>query len=210
MNKPLLGLVVGGVLGVFDGLSALLSAPEVAPQIVGIIIGSTVKGMLVGVIAGFVARKVSSVPVGIAVGLAAGLLLAWLVAAMPDPSGKHYYWEIMLPGSLAGARGLGHAEVRTSARRSPRLRPGLAPRRDRVLRGAAALDLPVVELAAAEAVGDEVDGDHHAAAATTVHRATRSAGSRRRPSTATATTQASHMTSVLLSVRSSPNGQPVQ
>jgi hypothetical protein len=104
MNKPLLGLVVGAVLGVFDGLSALLSAPEVAPQIMGIILGSTVKGMLVGVIAGFVARKVNSVPVGIAVGLAAGLFLAWLVASMPDPAtGKHYYWEIMLPGSLAGA-----------------------------------------------------------------------------------------------------------
>jgi ABC-type dipeptide/oligopeptide/nickel transport system permease subunit len=70
----------------------------------GIILGSTFKGMIVGLIAGFVARKVDSVPVGIAVGLAAGLLLAYLVAAMPDPAtGKHYYWEIMLPGSLAGA-----------------------------------------------------------------------------------------------------------
>jgi hypothetical protein len=32
------------------------------------------------------------------------LLFAWLIAVQPDPAtGKHYYWEIMLPGSLAGA-----------------------------------------------------------------------------------------------------------
>ena len=104
MNKPLVGLVVGGVVGAFDGLTALVSAPEVAPQIVGIIIGSTFKGVIVGLIAGFFARKVNSLPLGIAVGLAAGLLFAYLIASQPDPAtGKHYYWEIMLPGSLAGA-----------------------------------------------------------------------------------------------------------
>jgi hypothetical protein len=104
MNKPLLGLVVGGILGVFDGLSALVSAPEVAPEIVGIIVGSTFKGVIVGLIAGFFARKVNSVPLGIAVGLLAGLGFAWLIASQPDAlTGKHYYWEIMLPGSLAGA-----------------------------------------------------------------------------------------------------------
>ena len=31
MNKPMLGLVLGGVLGALDGLTALVSAPEVAP-----------------------------------------------------------------------------------------------------------------------------------------------------------------------------------
>jgi hypothetical protein len=104
MNKPVLGLIVGGVLGVFDGLSALLSAPEVAPQIVGIVIGSTLKGVIVGLIVGFFARKVRSLPLGIAVGIGVGLLFAYLVAAQPDPAtGRHYYWEIMLPGSLAGA-----------------------------------------------------------------------------------------------------------
>jgi hypothetical protein len=30
------------------------------------------------------------------------LLLAFLVAAMPDESGKHYWIEIMIPGSLVG------------------------------------------------------------------------------------------------------------
>jgi hypothetical protein len=104
LNKPLLGVVVGSALGLLDGLSAPLSAPEVMPQLLGIVIGSTFKGLIVGLIAGFFARKVDSVPLGIAVGLVAGLFFAYLVAAQPDPlTGKHYYLEIMLPGSLAGA-----------------------------------------------------------------------------------------------------------
>jgi hypothetical protein len=102
MNKPLLGLVLGGVLGVFDGLSALVSAPETAPQIAGIVVGSTIKGLVTGVCIGLFARKVRSLPLGILFGLAVGLLLAFAVAAIPDESGKHYYWEIMLPGSLLG------------------------------------------------------------------------------------------------------------
>jgi hypothetical protein len=104
MNKAVLGILVGGILGAFDGLSALFSAPEVAPEIMGIVIGSTFKGVVVGLIAGFFARKVDSVPLGIVVGLVAGLGFAWLIASQPDGlTGKHYYWEIMLPGSLAGA-----------------------------------------------------------------------------------------------------------
>src|SRR5574338_81078 len=102
MNKPLFGLVLGGVLGIFDGLTALISAPETAPQIVGIVIGSTFKGLIVGVLAGWFARKVHSVPAGLLFGLAVSAFFAYLVAAMPDPSGKHYYWEIILPGSVLG------------------------------------------------------------------------------------------------------------
>lgn len=40
---------------------------------------------------------------GLLFGLAVGAGFAFLIAAMPDPSGKHYYWEIVLPGSLVGA-----------------------------------------------------------------------------------------------------------
>lgn len=101
MNKPLLGLVLGGALGVLDGLTALFY-PEVASQIVGIVIGSTVKGLVVGVLVGWFARRVNSLVAGVLFGLAMGALFAYLVAAMPDPSGKHYYWEIMLPGSIVG------------------------------------------------------------------------------------------------------------
>jgi len=104
VNKPVLGIVVGGVLGLLDGLAARLQVPEVAPEAMGIVIGSTFKGVIVGLIAGFFARKVNSVPLGIAVGLLFGLGFAYLIASQPDAvTGKHYYWEIMLPGSLAGA-----------------------------------------------------------------------------------------------------------
>jgi hypothetical protein len=102
MSKPVLGLLLGGFLGIFDGLSALLSAPETAPQIVSIVIGSTVKGLIVGVLVGWFARKVHSLSAGILVGLAVGGAFALLVALMPDPSGKHYYWQIVLPGSVLG------------------------------------------------------------------------------------------------------------
>ena len=101
MSKPVFGLVLGGILGIFDGLTALFT-PEVRSQIVGIIIGSTIKGVIAGVLIGWFARKVNSLSLGILFGGAIGLLLAWLVAAMPGPDGKHYYFEIMLPGAIVG------------------------------------------------------------------------------------------------------------
>ena len=101
MSKPILGLVLGGILGIFDGLTALFT-PEAAPQIIGIVIGSTIKGIIAGVAIGFFARKVNSLPLGIIFGLGVGLVLAFAVAAMPNPAGKHYYFEIMLPGSIVG------------------------------------------------------------------------------------------------------------
>jgi hypothetical protein len=98
MTKPVFGLVLGGILGIFDGLTALVSAPETAPGIAGIVIGSTIKGVIAGVLIGYFARKVNSLPLGILFGLAVGAFLAFLVARM---QGK-YYLEIMLPGSLVG------------------------------------------------------------------------------------------------------------
>jgi hypothetical protein len=101
MNKAWLGLILGGILGIFDGLTAWLY-PEARPQIAGIIIGSTFKGLIAGVITGAFARKVNSLPIGILFGLGVGLVLAFAVAAMPNPAGKHYYFEIMLPGGIVG------------------------------------------------------------------------------------------------------------
>ena len=101
MSKPVFGLILGGILGIFDGLTALFT-PEARAQIVGIVIGSTLKGVIAGVLIGWFARKVNSLPLGILFGLAVGLLLAFAVAAMPNPSGKHYYFEIMLPGAIVG------------------------------------------------------------------------------------------------------------
>ena len=102
MKKVLLVTLLGGFLGIFDGLTALVSAPETAPGIVGIVIGSTFKGVLVGVLAGWFARRKHSVPAGMLFGLLCGAFFAFLVAAIPQPSGVHYYWQIMLPGSVLG------------------------------------------------------------------------------------------------------------
>src|SRR6185503_18633436 len=102
MNKPVFGLLIGGILGIFDGLTAWLY-PEVRPLIIGIVIGSTFKGIITGLAIGFFSRKVNSLPLGIVFGLSVGLLLSYLVAAMPDPSlSRHYYVEIMVPGGIVG------------------------------------------------------------------------------------------------------------
>jgi hypothetical protein len=106
MNKPVLGLILGGVLGVFDGLSALVSAgndPAVREGIAGIVAGSTFKGLLCGVLIGWFARKKQSLTAGILFGGAVGLVLAYGVSLMQKASGQNpYYWQIMLPGSILG------------------------------------------------------------------------------------------------------------
>ena len=102
MSKPVFGLILGGILGIIDGLTAWFT-PAVRDQLLGIVIGSTVKGLIAGLAIGYVAKKVNNLAVGILAGLAIGLLLAWAVAAMPDKSGNHYYFEIMLPGAIVGA-----------------------------------------------------------------------------------------------------------
>jgi hypothetical protein len=102
MNKPVFGLVLGAVLGVLDGLTAWFT-PEVRSQLFMIVVFSTLKGLVAGVLIGWFARKVNSLPLGIVAGLAVGLVLAFAVAAMPSETGKHYYFEIMLPGAIVGA-----------------------------------------------------------------------------------------------------------
>ena len=94
MNKPMLGLVAGGLLGAVDGLSALVSAPEVAPEIAFIV---------AGVIIGWFARKVNNVTAGLIFGLAMGALFALPFALAPDATThKRYFWEILIPGSMVG------------------------------------------------------------------------------------------------------------
>ena len=98
MKKPVFGLLLGGLLGIFDGLTAWFT-PAARPLLSGIVVGSTIKGLIAGVLIGFFARKVNSVPLGTVFGLAVGLVLAYAVAAMGEP---HYYFEIMLPGGILG------------------------------------------------------------------------------------------------------------
>jgi hypothetical protein len=97
MNKVVYGLILGGVLGAFDGLTSLFT-PAVRAQLLSIVIGSTIKGIIAGILIGFFARKVHSLPLGILFGLGVGLLLAFFVAHMQ----RGYYFEIMLPGGLVG------------------------------------------------------------------------------------------------------------
>jgi hypothetical protein len=97
MNKITYGLVLGGILGILDGLSSWFT-PAVRPQLMGIVIGSTFKGLLAGLLIGIFARKVHSLALGVLFGLGIGLLFAFFIAHM---QGK-YYFEIMLPGGLVG------------------------------------------------------------------------------------------------------------
>ena len=114
MTKPALGLVLGGVLGIFDGLSALVSAPgdpAVKAGIVGIVIGSTAKGLISGAVTGWYAARTKSLAAGVAFGTTVGLVLAYLVCLLQKMGGQNpYYWQIMLPGAIVGAI-VGYATV---------------------------------------------------------------------------------------------------
>ena len=100
-NKPMVGIIVGAILGFLDGTTAMLY-PDSRPLIVGILIGSTFKGLLTGMIAGFFARKFRSIPLGILVGLLVAMAITYPIAAEPV-NGKSYFLEIMIPGTIVGA-----------------------------------------------------------------------------------------------------------
>jgi hypothetical protein len=112
MNKIVLGLVLGGILGIFDGLTAWFT-PAARSEMVGIVVGSTIKGIIAGVLIGVFARKVNSLALGILFGLGVGLLLAFFVARMQG----NYYLEIMVPGGLVGLI-VGYATQKYGAPRS--------------------------------------------------------------------------------------------
>ena len=98
MSKPLIGIIVGAVLGAFDGLTAYFT-PAVRDQLAGIVVSSTFKGIIAGIAIGFFAKKFHSLPLGLLFGLAIGALLAYLTARFAVGG---YYFEIMLPGTLVG------------------------------------------------------------------------------------------------------------
>ncbi len=103
MTKLTIGLVLGGILGLVDGLAAFRT-PEVADMMATIVLGSTTKGLVSGLAAGAFARRVRSVPAGMAFGLLFGLVLAFIAAwVTPDSAGHRYYFSIMLPGAVLGA-----------------------------------------------------------------------------------------------------------
>jgi hypothetical protein len=97
LKKPLFAMLLGGFLGVFDGLTSLFT-PEVRDQIVGIVIGSTFKGLVAGVLIGLFAKRVHSLAWVLMFGVLVSGFFAFLVAWM---QGK-YYLQIITPGALVG------------------------------------------------------------------------------------------------------------
>lgn len=98
MNKTVLGILVGGVLGLMDGLSAWID-PDARPMIAAIIIGSTVKGVITGAATGLIARRWRS----LSLGLASGLIVGWGLSTLAALGQPEHYWQIVLPGMLVGA-----------------------------------------------------------------------------------------------------------
>ena len=101
MNKPLLGVLLGAVLGGIDGSFAPVWEPDdpvIRDGIVGIIIGSTFKGLVAGLATGFFARKVNKLWPTLIFGGLIACLFAYAVAAMQG----QYYLDIMLPGTIIG------------------------------------------------------------------------------------------------------------
>ncbi len=114
MTKPILGLILGGVLGILDGFSTLFLEDEaIKERIVEIVIGSTIKGLIAGIAIGYFAKRFRSLPLGIVTGLAIGVFLALLIALKEGA----YYVEIVLPGGIMGLI-VGYATQRYGADQS--------------------------------------------------------------------------------------------
>jgi hypothetical protein len=97
VKKVMFATLLGGFLGVFDGLTAWFT-PEVRDQIGTIVIGSTVKGLVAGILIGAFASRVRTLAWVLVFGVLVSGFFAYLVAAM---QGK-YYLEIITPGALVG------------------------------------------------------------------------------------------------------------
>ena len=113
MNRPLLGFLLGGILGMLDGSTAWFSAPELRSEFAGIILGSATKGVVAGLITGFLVRKTGALAFGAIVGLVVAVALAIPVAYLNATHYENtsYYWKIILPPTLLGAV-VGFATVR--------------------------------------------------------------------------------------------------
>jgi hypothetical protein len=99
MTKPVLGLILGGTLGLMDGLSGLLE-PSLAPIMASVITFSMLKGLVSGIAIGYLAQKVRSMMWGILAGIAIAAifsLMVWMHAGMK------LFVDIVVPGMLLGA-----------------------------------------------------------------------------------------------------------
>jgi hypothetical protein len=99
LTKPVLGLAVGAVLGLLDGLSGFF-APELAGKMAEVVGVSMGKGLLCGILIGLIANRWQSLLFGIVVGIAVAGALSYVVVLRAGPA---LLWDIMLPGMLLGA-----------------------------------------------------------------------------------------------------------
>src|SRR5256885_8812325 len=98
MTKPKLGLAIGGILGLLDGLSGFLE-PSLAPVMGSVITFSLLKGLLAGVAIGYFSKRVRSM----ALGLLAGVIIASVLSLVVIlHAGIALFWDIMLPGMALG------------------------------------------------------------------------------------------------------------
>jgi len=98
LTKPVLGLAVGGVLGLLDGLSGFFE-PSLAPVMGSVITFSLLKGLLAGIATGYVSQRVDSMLLGILTGVGIAAVLSLLVILR---AGMALFWDIMIPGMLLG------------------------------------------------------------------------------------------------------------
>jgi hypothetical protein len=98
LTKPMLGLAVGGVLGLLDGLSGFFE-PSLALVMGSVITFSLIKGLMAGLATGYVSQRVHSMLLGILVGIGIAATLSLLVVMH---AGMALFWDIMIPGMLLG------------------------------------------------------------------------------------------------------------
>ena len=99
LTKPVLGLAVGGVLGLLDGLSGFFE-PSLAPVMGSVITFSLLKGLAAGITTGYVSQRIHSMLLGILAGIGIAAALSLLVVMH---AGMALFWDIMIPGMLLGA-----------------------------------------------------------------------------------------------------------
>src|SRR5467141_2718653 len=93
LTKPMLGLTVGGVLGLLDGLSGFFE-PALKPVMGSVITFSLLKGLLAGITTGYVSERVHSMVLGILAGIGIAGMLSLLVILR---AGMALFWDIMVP-----------------------------------------------------------------------------------------------------------------
>jgi len=99
MTKPVPGLILGGTLGLIDGLSGFFE-PSLAPMMGSVITFSMLKGLVAGIAIGYLSQRVRSIALGTIAGMAIAAVLSLVVVVH---AGMALFWDIMLPGMLLGA-----------------------------------------------------------------------------------------------------------